>query len=242
VISPLFPSAHDDSLMWNAGNLGDRRPQIRFTSTAPDDRFQVAVAAGLTGAIGAKDLDANGIRDGEAAGSPHWQARIAFLDRRGQLGIWGHTGREKLAAGVAGETDFDTRSFGVDGRLQATSVLDLMGEWWTGKNLSDFRGGIGQGVIAATGVEVRSTGGWLEVGLKTSPRHRVAVGYTMDDPKDGDVPTGGRTKNYAAYLHNKWSLSEALDLGLNLLDWVTDYKGMARGRAFRVNFFAAYKF
>ena len=43
-------------------------------------------------------------------------------------------------------------------------MLDLMGEWWTGKNLSDFRGGIGQGIDAATGREIRSSGGWIESG------------------------------------------------------------------------------
>ncbi|MFP6676475.1 MAG: hypothetical protein VB878_15430, partial [Pirellulaceae bacterium] len=30
VISPLNPMINDDSLMWNAGNLGDRRPMVRL--------------------------------------------------------------------------------------------------------------------------------------------------------------------------------------------------------------------
>jgi hypothetical protein len=29
VVSPLFPTVNHDSLMWNAGNVGDRRPQLR---------------------------------------------------------------------------------------------------------------------------------------------------------------------------------------------------------------------
>jgi hypothetical protein len=29
IVSPLFPSVNSDSLMWNAGNVGDRRPQVR---------------------------------------------------------------------------------------------------------------------------------------------------------------------------------------------------------------------
>ena len=64
----------------------------------------------------------------------------------------------------------------------------------------------------------------------------------IDDPKDGDIPTNGRTKNSALYLHNKWALSEAIDFGLNLLDWTTKYKGMEKGRAFRVNLFVSYKY
>ena len=29
IVSPLFPTVNSDSLMWNAGNVGDRRPQVR---------------------------------------------------------------------------------------------------------------------------------------------------------------------------------------------------------------------
>jgi hypothetical protein len=31
VFSPLFPTVDNDTLLWNAGNLGDRRPQFRFS-------------------------------------------------------------------------------------------------------------------------------------------------------------------------------------------------------------------
>src|SRR5581483_3749696 len=31
VFSPLFPTVNNDTLMWNAGNLGDRRPQFRVS-------------------------------------------------------------------------------------------------------------------------------------------------------------------------------------------------------------------
>ena len=242
LISPLFPSPNDDSLMWNAGNLGDRRPQVRFTNASADGKFVIAVAAGLTGAIDAKDLDANGIRDGEAAGAPHFQARVAVGNSKGQIGVWGHIAKERTTTAVGGQTNFDSNSIGVDVKYQPTSVLDLMGEFWTGKNLSDFRGGIGQGVVAATGQEVESTGGWFEVGFKLSSKHRVAAGYTMDDPKNEHVPIGGRIRNTAVYLHNKWALSEALDFGLNLIDWVTRYRGPEQGRALRVNLFMAYKY
>src|SRR5213075_2902130 len=74
IISPLFPSPNDDTLMWNAGNIGDRRPQFRYTYEPARRPLSVSVGLGLTGAIDAQDLDANGIRDGEDSGLPNVQA------------------------------------------------------------------------------------------------------------------------------------------------------------------------
>ncbi len=60
LISPLFPSPNDDTLMWNTGNLGDRRSQIRFTYEPQGRPFSWSVGLGLTGAVDSKDLDNNG--------------------------------------------------------------------------------------------------------------------------------------------------------------------------------------
>lgn len=242
LISPLFPSPNDDSLMWNAGNLGDRRPQIRVTFDQPGQPFSVAIGLGLTGAIDAKDLDANGIRDGEESGVPNLQVRAAWASPKGTVGVWGHAAKEHTTAAVAGQNSFTSTSLGADLKLQLTSAVDLSGEIWSGQNLSDFRGGVGQGVNTTTGNEIESRGGWIELGYKTSPKHRIAAGYTVDDPDDGDVPASGRTKNFAWFLHNKFSLSEALDLGINLLGWTTEFKGLRTGRDTRFNVFLSYKY
>ncbi len=242
VISPLFPSPNDDTLMWNAGNLGDRRPQVRVTHDAPDGALSLAVALGLTGAVDAKDLDNNGIRDGEDSGAPNVQARVAWKGPKGHLGVWGHTAKERTKTPVGGETSFESEAVGADARFLVGPNMDLSAEVWSGRNLSDVRGGVGQGVNTTTGKEIRSSGGWVELGMRSGARHRAAIGYTVDNPKDADVPAGGRTKNYAYYLHNKWALSEPIDLGINLLYWVTEYSGMRKGKDLRLNVFAAYKY
>ena len=36
LVSPLFPTVNGDTLQWNAGNVGDRRPQLRVSSR-PDE-------------------------------------------------------------------------------------------------------------------------------------------------------------------------------------------------------------
>src|SRR5437868_889817 len=72
VVSPLYPTVNGDSLMWNAGNVGDRRPQLRaaYAPKLGRGKLSLAGAVGLTGAIDALDLDANGFRDGEESGLP----------------------------------------------------------------------------------------------------------------------------------------------------------------------------
>jgi len=239
LISPLYPSPNDDTLMWNAGNLGDRRPQIRYTHSGADG-LTAAVMLGLTGAVDGKDLDANGTRDGEASGMPGFQARLGYKGPKFAAGLWGAFAREETATPVGGSTKFDTNVVGIDWQL-FFDKFDLSGEAWTGENLSDIRGGIGQGVNTATGDEISSSGGWLELGYKASPVYRVAVGYTIDDPKDSDVGAG-RQENSAFYLHNKWNVGSGVEIGANYLHWLTDWAGLPRGRNSRFSFFLARKF
>lgn len=241
VISPLFPSPNDDTLMWNAGNLGDRRPQVRYTHE-PASGVNTQIALGLTGAIDAKDLDANGVRDGEDSGAPNIQARIGWKDRATSVGIWGHRAWERTTKLVAGSALFNSYSVGLDLQHQFSTAWDLKGEFWTGKNLSDFRGGIGQGIDPATGTEIRAHGGWGEVGYTTSRKWRIALGYTEDRATDRDVPAGGRLKNYAYYLANRWRLGGSIDLGLNYLYWSTQYKGLSSGIDNRINGFIQHSF
>jgi hypothetical protein len=79
VISPLLPMINDDSLMWFAGNLGDRRPMLRTTwnhELPEGDWLKIDSAISSGGAIDGKDLDGNGIKDGEDSGYPAFQGRI----------------------------------------------------------------------------------------------------------------------------------------------------------------------
>jgi len=72
IISPLIPSVSNDTLMWNAGNIGDRRAQLRIGYEPQIGNNELSFVSGiaLTGAVDRKDLDKNGIRDGEDSGMP----------------------------------------------------------------------------------------------------------------------------------------------------------------------------
>ncbi|OFV95485.1 MAG: hypothetical protein A3F68_00650 [Acidobacteria bacterium RIFCSPLOWO2_12_FULL_54_10] len=165
IISPLYPTVNPDTMMWNAGNLGDRRVQLRYTYT-PNSSFSFTAGLALTGAVNMQDLDGNGVRDGEDSGTPHFQGRAGYKTDRFYVGVWGHYAREETVTAFNGATDFASHSVGVDFSIQPLDLFSVKGEFWTGSGLGDVRGGIGQSINTLTGREIDSTGGWIELGFK----------------------------------------------------------------------------
>lgn len=241
IISPLYPTVNGDTLQWNAGNLGDRRMQVRY-SRKNGGPFSVAVGAGLTGAINSQDLDADGVRDGEDSALPHLQARLGYGGERIKWGLWGHYGREETRALFNGQNEFDSHSLGVDFDVSLSSLLRLRGELWTGMGLGDVRGGIGQTVNTTTGEEIDSSGGWLELGVRPTKKYFFSVGLSVDDPEDENVPVGGRTDNRVWYITNQWRPGKPFMFGFDYLNWETDFNGLAKGMDNRVNVHSIYYF
>lgn len=248
LISPLYPTVNNDTLMWNAGNLGDRRPQVRLASepAAGGGKLSVAVAVGLTGAVDEKDLDADRTRDGEASALPNIQARLGWSrlfaggGSRLAAGLWAHRAWEKTGTPIAGDDEFRSSSTGFDLLVSLRDRVTIQAEGWTGRNLSDFRGGVGQGVVAASGVEVRSRGGWAEAGGRTSAPHSIFAGISLDDPDDADLPAFGRTRNRAWWIVNRFEIPGPLLVGLDYVRWKTEFEGLAPGTDNRINAYLQY--
>jgi hypothetical protein len=259
VISPLFPIVNADLSMWGAGNLGDRRPQLRgeYVKASGDSKWIFQGEVGLTAADDNQDLDANGFRDGEASGKPTLQARAAYrfplVGQQAEVGVWGHRAWEQADKAVAPPStitngqDFDSDVFGVDVSMPlGTDKLNLKAEAWSGKNLDDVRGGIFQGVNAITGEEIHSEGGFVELGYKTTEHITLYAGVSRDDPDDDDVGTAtnannGRAKNSIWYLASRWSY-KPVSFGLEYLNWTTDYVGFDEGTDNRIVGFIQYSF
>ena len=242
LIAPGNPTVNDDTMMWNAGNLGDRRVQMRYTYEPKASRFNFAAALGLTGAVDQQDLDNNGVRDGEDSSLPNIQLRAQFKNSKTTFGVWGHHAWERTTKAVANRHRFIGYSLGFDALQQVTPRLTASGEFWVGQNLSDFRGGIAQGVNALTGAEVRSHGGWMELGYQVSPKYKFAMGYSEDSPEKNDISTGGRLSNNALYLHNRYKLTNNVDLGASYYYWTTRYNGQASGIDHRFQMFVQHNF
>jgi hypothetical protein len=250
VVSPLFPTVNNDTLMWNAGNVGDRRPQFRATwePKIGQSQWSFSGAAGLMGAVDSQDLDNNGYRDGEESGRPNMQARIGYAhsswvkDQRASLGVSGFYGWLDTSRPIAGRVNFHSQLANIDYTLPISNRLSLRGEGWWGRNLSDVRGGAGQGINPTNGREIRGRGGWSELGLKISRYWSFHPGFTTDDPVDADIPTGGRARNRAYYFGNRITPGGNLLLGFDYLRWLTDYKGFLPGESNRINIFLQYNF
>ncbi len=254
VISPRFPAVNADLVMWNAGNLGDRRPQLRseLWFDQGDMTFRFQQAFGLTGAVSGADRDTNGLLDGEASATPTIQARASMAmplltkAKKFELGVYAHTAREKLDAPIgpgAGRHWFSSYAFGMDMELPIyEDIFSITGEAWFGKNLSDVRGGLFQDVNAATGEEVRARGGWVQANLKASKNINVHVGYSLDDPQNGDVPAApGATENRIMYIASTYKAG-AFTIGAEFLNWVTRYAAAPEGEANRIKVYFSYGF
>ena len=248
VASPLYPTVNNDLVMWGAGNLGDRRPQVTVRNDTELGNGQLVSELGiaLSGAIGGSTVS-GGLKSGENSGRPMLHARVGYhgTSEMGdyQLGLWAHDSEEDFdATGSGEEQSYDSNSVGVDLRLPLlTPKLWVQGEYWRGENMRDLRGGILQGVNPTTGEEIEAAGGWLELGWKATEACTLYAGYSYDDPEDGDLDTFQRTKNTVPYLAARWRY-DALRLGLEYLHWETEYLGLEDGDADRVVGWIAYYF
>lgn len=245
VISPIFPIVNSDLVMWGAGNLGDRRPQIRPEWS--NGTFTITAMVGLTGADDGQDLDADGILDGEDSSLPTFQARaaVAFAGwvekQKIAIGLWGHFAREETSIEIAGEDTFTSSAIGIDFQVPILANLWFKGELWTGRNLDDVRGGIFQGVNAATGDEIASEGGWLEAGWRPLDWYAVTIGFSYDNPDHDDLPATGRDANRIFYLANRFTFGP-VEFGADGLHWVTDFRSFGEGTDNRFSFYAAFQF
>lgn len=253
VISPLFPIVNSDLVMWGAGNLGDRRPQLRFEYAPPtgETGFIAQAEVGLTGADDNADLDSPGtfgagFRDGETSGLPTLQARLAdrfeFGTGKAEVGLWAHRAWEHPDTSFNGEDRFDSDVFGIDVSLPVyKDIVGVKAEWWSGKNVDDVRGGIFQGINRTSGDEIAAKGGFAEISVKCSDHLTSYVGWSNDNPDNADVGAQGRAENVIGYAALRWNY-KPLSFGLEYLDWTTKYVGLDDGTDNRVVGFLQYSF
>ncbi|MBI3910042.1 MAG: hypothetical protein HY320_03810 [Armatimonadetes bacterium] len=260
LISPLFPMANDDVVMWTAGNLGDRRPQLRFVwePTAGKGKASLGVMVGSPGAVDSQDLDADQVVDGEESRRPTLQARVALnqpswvAGQTWEAGLWGHSGQFRIDRNkaVSGHRSFNSQALGIDLRLPLTKKLLLQGEGWFGKALADVRGGVGQNINTITGEEVHSHGGWAELLYQFNEIYTLGGGFTIDDPKNEDVTpfTGanqtavGRTLNRSYYVVNRLNLGSGLTVGIDWMLFHTQFRGLDPGTNNRWNIWLRHAF
>lgn len=157
VISPLAPNTLNYPVAWWVGDIGYRRPQLRFTkgfSFNDDIRLQFQAAATRT--IG--DSFWSGLSDtGDDSDFPTLQTRTAlstpiFTNKPTILGLSGHWGQETndfhgMADPRPSQQELDTWSVNVDLTFPLLEWLTFSGEVFAGENLDAYLGGVAQGTM-----------------------------------------------------------------------------------------------
>lgn len=255
VISPLYPCTLNDTVMWWTGNIGFRRPQLRFTkSTALSKDIDLKLEGAFARTIGTAGQFTPG-DSGEDSGIPNLQARASvsfpwFGHKLTVVGISGHWGREEFDINNRGDNkDFRTWSGNLDVTQPVNKWLTIKGEAFTGENLTAFLGGIGQG-LRNTGTasspildrEIGSKGGWLAAELGPWNKWRFNVGTGVDSVDRDDVTADGRTYNHSVFGNVLYSINKNTEIGFELSHWRTRYKGPGDADSVRAQTAFIYKF
>lgn len=232
VISPLRPRTVNYSIGWWSGNMGTRRPQIRFTAKSESLEFQAALTR-TTGNL----RSGRGYDTGNDSGFPTVQARVGWKmplsffsrDRDARFGVSGHIGREEIDVG-GDHHAVPTWSGNLDLSMPFGEYMTVQGEWFYGQNLDAYYGGIGQGVEGpiTSPDQVRARGGWCQLQTILTQRLKFNVGAGLDKPDRIGSTIGGelpirRNTNY--FWNAFYDLTEGVLVGFEMSQWYTTYVG-----------------
>jgi len=245
LFSPLVPDTLNYTVLWNAGNIGYRRPQLRLTkSLGISDAAELKLECSAFRTVG---TTFNGVDGGTDAGYPGGAGRISVAVKRpgGKklvVGVSGHCAPEESGLG---SKHYKSWSAGVDLSAPVNQALALKGEIFKGQNLSNYFGGLGSGINTTLRREVESWGGWIGVGIRprSLPNWRFNVNAGLEDINADDLTNGADGKyNRAISANAIRSFGKNLDLGLEVTDWLTKYKNGDEGDGWRVQGSVMYKF
>ena len=277
-ISPLAPQMLNYLPAGFAGNIGYRRCQMRM-----EKRFTHSADCKTIWTIGLADpfpgdyISTNCV-NAEAGSWPMIQGRAAVRlgdsSRCGlpiTLGVSGHIGEETYkftpVAGTLADTSetkhIKTWSFNFDGDFPITKRVLLQGEYFLGKDLSTFCGGVNQGVDLYRRDGVRAQGGWMSLHTLLTDKLTNNTGYAVDKPFKDDlagtcVAVNGmsniRTQNSVIFTNLLYQWNKALMTGVEFGYWKTGYEktdvstediryeDMAPGKTYRMDFAVQYLF
>ncbi len=239
VISPLNPSTCNYSVNWLMGNIGYRRPQVRFSkdfSMGENSSLSTRFAVSLTGN---QDLNIADVEDGKDKGFPSVQGRIGYRaeinGKNMEFGLSGHYGEEDIDTKYIGhEKDYKSWSANIDMVFPVWGNLVFKGEAFIGENLDTYLGGIGQGVNIVTEEEVGSIGGWGQLTWIASKKLKFNAGAGIDNPENGDLNGMDRASNKVYYVNLFYRIIPPVTLGLEYMRVDTGYKNYPDGDCDRI--------
>lgn len=249
IFGPLGPNTlNTNGYLWYGGNIGFRRPQIRLTNTfGLPNASKVTTQLSLNRNIGITDGSTTA-NSGENSGHPLLEGRIAytfpFLYNASTIGIAGLYGQEEFNRNTTTESSYKVPAWagGIDYLVPVTSKLSLKGEFFYGSNLDGLLAGIGYGINESNEEGVGTIGGWAQFAYKVNSDYSLNLGYGIDNPENGDLNNGDRSKNQVIFANVIHSIRDDVKLGLEYSNFITEYLNSERGSNKRVTVSLTYNF
>ncbi len=254
VISPLYIPTLNYTAGSAVGNLAYRRAQFRGERyLAFSERVMLTLQASINGNVVTDFVtDSASTTSADPGPYPDFQARAAVtLGRREDpdlkpivFGVGGHYGIQDFdfrTDPIDLDNEVLTYSLAADLVVPISTRFGVQCEFFTGYNLSNYMGGILQGVDRVTHEGIRATGGWIDLYADWTPSLHTHCGFSIDDPLDQDM-TSGRTHNQMFFSNVLWNATEHLLLGFEVDVWETGFMNLDAGKGVRLEFATKYAF
>jgi hypothetical protein len=244
VVNPIDPPSINPSSLNGAGNLGNRRPQIRITQALGP--VEIAVAATHDRTYGYTPEGAtDAVSDANAPSSPGFQGRLGVKVPATWAGE-----KANLAVGLGGlyakneaaNADDENRykrpepsyGFMADLSLPLIDILTLTGEFFLGQNLNRY-GDASLGQSRAYGKVTTSSGGtkdlgginsigwWTGLAAKLPASLSAAAGVGGENLDDDSKRTGRAESNLFVFANLGYNFTSAAKLTFEYLTYSTDY-------------------
>ncbi|HOX23290.1 MAG TPA: hypothetical protein PLL10_07495, partial [Elusimicrobiales bacterium] len=211
-LTPLeLPGSNNELLFGYTGALWFRAPQLRATWKANSALTLAAAVVRPT----RKQTDA----EGTASGLPSTQVQAQLKVGSAKFTLAGAWGRWKNTT-TSQEGVVDLIDLGVN--VPITSAITLNGQIWTGTNLYDFLGGIGN--MGYGSDAVKASGGFGNVLVKPWKKLFFNAAWGIDDPDDKVLAVGSRIQNTTLMGNVNYQLIEKVLLTMEVSNMVTKYK------------------
>jgi hypothetical protein len=158
--------------------------------------------------------------EGTASGLPQIQAQAQLKTGKAKFTLVGAVGQwRNTATGQKGDITLADLGY----NIPLNPVLTLNGQLWTGRNLYDFLGGIGN--MGYGSDEVKASGGFVNLKVKPAGNLSYNAAYGIDDPVNTKIPAAAtaKTKNMTM-LANAVYLYDKVTLTLEAARMTTEYK------------------
>ena len=213
-LTPLeFSGTNNEFALGYSGVLWSRAPQLRASYRAGDSMTFAAAAVRPT----TKLTDS----EGTASGMPQFQAQAQVKVGKAKFTLMGAYGKWRNTTTLAtGEVMLADLGY----NIPLTDMLTLNGQVWTGQNLADFLGGIGN--MGYGGDEVKASGGFANLLIKPEGRFSYNLAYGVDNPSDSRIAASAtaKTRNTTMLANASYLAYEKVTITLEAAKQTTEYK------------------